>query len=231
MTASALAETYTMPDGGWICFHCGEQLKTVGNAQDHFGGNPGALAACQIKVGEERGLLMELRKAEAAAEQYQARALEAEQRVESLEYQVNGQLSEMQSYQPFRGCRSIYEIFCVYDSVEGRAIAAEERVGQLLGLIDTPHTEDWLKAVPLEAAHQIKRWGNDQDNGKTPWDWFWLIGYLSQKAAASALNAGAEKAKHHTISTAAVLLNWHRRLSGEDQTFQPGIDHLTKTDD
>lgn len=94
----------------------------------------------------------------------------------------------------------------------------------LIDLIDTPHTADWIQAVPLEAAHQIKRWGVEQDAGKTPFDWFWLLGYLSQKAADAQVRGDVDKAKHHTISSAAVLLNWHRHLSGDNSTFQPGID-------
>lgn len=106
-------------------------------------------------------------------------------------------------------------------------IAELERLEKL---IDTPHTDDWLHAVPLEAAHQVKRWGVEHDAGKTPLDWFWLIGYLAQKAATSALVGDVEKAKHHTISTAAVLLNWFRRLTGDDETFQPGIDPQQRTE-
>lgn len=104
----------------------------------------------------------------------------------------------------------------------------EAEVKRLTNLIDTPHTDDFLKAVPLEAAHQIKRWGNEHDNGKTPWDWFWLVGYLSQKAAQAATEGNVEKAKHHTISTAAAMLNWYRRLTGDDASFQPGSDQATR---
>ncbi len=46
-------------------------------------------------------------------------------------------------------------------------------------------------------------------------DWFWLIGYLAGKALMHALAGDRDKAKHHTISTAAALLNWHRAM-GED---------------
>lgn len=95
---------------------------------------------------------------------------------------------------------------------------------RLLSTINTPHTDDFLTAVPLEAAHQISRWGTAHDVGKTPLDWFWLVGYLAQKAATACLSNDVEKAKHHTISTAAVLLNWFRRLTGDDTSFQPGID-------
>jgi hypothetical protein len=113
--------------------------------------------------------------------------------------------------------RSDYETFYL-----GRAAAAAE-IGRLTSLIDTPHTSDFLKAVPLEAAHQIKRWGVEHDEGKQPEDWFWLVGYLAGKALHAAKTGDIEKAKHHTISTAACMLNWHRRLTGDDATFQPGI--------
>lgn len=105
----------------------------------------------------------------------------------------------------------------------------EAEVARLLALIDTPHTADFMSAVPLEAAHQIKRWGTEHDDGKEPEDWFWLVGYLAGKclrAASDYARTGdardLEKAKHHTISTAGVMLNWHRRLTGEETTFQPG---------
>jgi len=94
--------------------------------------------------------------------------------------------------------------------------------------INSPETEDWMAGVPLEAAHQIERHGAEHDAGKTAWDWFWLIGYLSQKAAASQTAGDLFKAKHHTISTAAALLNWHRHLTGENTAMRPGIDPVAR---
>ncbi|WP_404711543.1 hypothetical protein [Sphingomonas sp. MMS24-J13] len=90
-------------------------------------------------------------------------------------------------------------------------------------VINTPETADFMDAVPMEAAHQRERWSVDHDAGKSPFDWFWLIGYLAQKAADAAVRGDAEKAKHHTISTAAALANWHAALIGADRRFQPGI--------
>ena len=58
-------ETYRMPPDGWVCFHCGERFKTVGGARVHFGRRPSSTAGCLIKVGEARGLLMEVRRLEA----------------------------------------------------------------------------------------------------------------------------------------------------------------------
>jgi hypothetical protein len=92
-------------------------------------------------------------------------------------------------------------------------------------VINTPETADFMAGVPLEAAHQRERWGSDHDAGKTPFDWFWLVGYLAQKAASSAVAGDTEKAKHHTISTAAALANWHAALSGADTSMRPGINN------
>lgn len=90
-------------------------------------------------------------------------------------------------------------------------------------IINSPETADFMAGVPLEAAHQRERWGADHDAGKTPFDWFWLIGYLAQKAADAAVRGDTEKALHHTISTGAALANWHAALSGKSNAMRPGI--------
>jgi hypothetical protein len=100
-------------------------------------------------------------------------------------------------------------------------IAERER---LLALLNTPEVDDWAKGAILEAAHQRERWGADHNAGKSPFDWFWLVGYLAQKAAASAVAGDTEKAKHHTISTGAALANWHLSLNGTDTRMRPGVD-------
>jgi predicted transcriptional regulator len=90
-------------------------------------------------------------------------------------------------------------------------------------IINTPETADFMAGVPIEAAHQRERWGSSHDAGKKPEDWFWLIGYLAQKAL-RAQNAGdTTKALHHTISTAAALGNWHAAIAGVDTSMRPGI--------
>lgn len=59
------ADTYAMPAHGWTCFHCGETFTTPGGARNHFGFDPSFDPACRIKIGEERGLVRELRTLEA----------------------------------------------------------------------------------------------------------------------------------------------------------------------
>ena len=90
-------------------------------------------------------------------------------------------------------------------------------------IINTPETADFMAGVPLEAAHQRERWGSAHDAGKTPLDWFWLIGYLAQKAADAAVHGDHDKAKHHCISTAAALANWHASLNGGASFMRPGL--------
>lgn len=107
---------------------------------------------------------------------------------------------------------------------EARAKAAEERVGELEAQLNTPEVEDFAKATVTEAQHQRARWGSSHDAGKQPLDWFWLIGYLAQKAATAHMAGDLFKAKHHTISTAAALANWHAAITGEHTEMRPGIE-------
>lgn len=96
------------------------------------------------------------------------------------------------------------------------------RIEALEGLINAPHTATFLEAVKLETAHQVERWGTAHDRAKAPADWFWLLGYLSGKALSAAAAGEKHNALHHTISSAAVLANWHAALIGADNSFQPG---------
>jgi hypothetical protein len=105
-----------------------------------------------------------------------------------------------------------------------RRIAELEReIRELKAERDTPETEDFFKGVPLEAAHQRGRWGNEHDSGKEPQDWFWLVGYLAGKCLASHIKGDRDKALHHTISTAAALANWHMAIKGKGD-MRPGIE-------
>jgi hypothetical protein len=126
----SVAETYMMPEGGWTCFHCGDSFTTIGAAQDHFGETPGATSACRIKSGNELGLVMELRKAEVSRDEWMEQALQSRGEIERLECNVESLTTAMRSYKPFQECRSINDAFFVYDSMEGRALAAEEQLHQ-----------------------------------------------------------------------------------------------------
>jgi len=95
--------------------------------------------------------------------------------------------------------------------------AERKKNKELETLLNTPELKDFIKAVPLEAAHQRERWGVEHDAGKEPEDWFWLLGYLAGKALAAVKVGDKEKALHHTISSAAALANWHAAINSKEK--------------
>ncbi len=100
----------------------------------------------------------------------------------------------------------------------------EERARLRTEIINAPETADFMAAVPLEAAHQRERWGSDHDTGKAAEDWVFLVGWLLGKASQALKSGDCEKARHHTISSAAALANWHAAITGADNQMRPGID-------
>lgn len=101
--------------------------------------------------------------------------------------------------------------------------ALQDEVQRLRALIARPYIGSWLDEILIEAAHQRERWGATQDTGKTPQDWFWLVGYLAGKALAAHMAGDKEKAHHHTVSTAAVLAHWAAAIDENENVFRPGI--------
>lgn len=99
----------------------------------------------------------------------------------------------------------------------------QAEVDRLNAIINTPHADDFLKAVSIEGEHQRQRWGSEHDAGKTPADWFWLVGHLGGKALHAHAAGNVEKAEHHIITTAAACANWHRNMFGKTN-MRPGID-------
>ncbi len=93
------------------------------------------------------------------------------------------------------------------EELEAERDRYKEEVERLKKLIWTPHTEEFLEAVRLEAAHQRDRWGDEHDGMKDDPDWFWTLGWLSGKAVHA---SDQEKRLHHLVTNAALLLNWHR---------------------
>lgn len=93
---------------------------------------------------------------------------------------------------------------------------------RLKALVNTPELDAFLRAVHIEAVHQVERWGEAHDRAKRPADWFWLVGYLAGKALHAAVAGDHDKALHHCISTAAATYNWHCAIKGIDVRMCPG---------
>jgi hypothetical protein len=90
-------------------------------------------------------------------------------------------------------------------------------------LLNTPVLYEFGEGAVMEALHQRERWGAEHDAGKEPQDWYWLLAYLAGKALRACIDGNTEKALHHTISSAAVLANWHSHILGAASEFRPGI--------
>lgn len=88
----------------------------------------------------------------------------------------------------------------------------------LKALINTPEILDFVKAVPLEAAHQRLRW---DDEGKTDGDWFWLVGYLAAKTVHK--ESTTDKLLHWIISIAAAAANWHAAVLAKGGRRGPAV--------
>lgn len=118
--------------------------------------------------------------------------------------------------------RIVEEFKSERDAAKRDAARAFDERNILLAVLQSPEIVDFMKGVPLEAAHQRERWGTEHDEGKSPPDWFWLLGYLGGKALRSHLDGDTDKALHHTITVAAVAANWHAAILGKTN-MRPGI--------
>lgn len=136
---------------------------------------------------------------------------------------IVGLREQIAAYENLSEYRTIADADAAMVRISDRYEAALKQIAALTTLLDTPETENFDLAVPLEAAHQVRRWGADHDAGKAPEDWFWLLGYLGGKALASQRGGDSDKAKHHCISSAAVLRNWHAHIRAGESRMRPGV--------
>lgn len=112
--------------------------------------------------------------------------------------------------------------------VEAAALSQAQELDRLRALINSPEVDAFLRGTHIEAVYQVERWGAASDRAKRPADWFWLVGYLAGKALHAAMEGSTEKAKHHTISSAAALYNWHSAITGNDVRMCPGRSDLAQ---
>jgi hypothetical protein len=113
--------------GGWRCFHCNAVFTREQDAAEHFGGDQGALAACQIK-GHEHLLVQAIREQEALLHRYRQETDPLLLAMEALRSEHAHQLRRAEEAGYDRGVRDAYR-----ESVPSpSAPAAAEAFGQLL---------------------------------------------------------------------------------------------------
>jgi hypothetical protein len=119
----------------WRCFHCDFITSDRAEAEAHFGDRDDAEEFKPIcKWWASMTVDDKLHHFQQALKDLEQERRETDRQrvaIEGLEYQVESIPSQIKSYKPFRGCNSIYDVFCVYDSMEGRAITAEGKLAAI----------------------------------------------------------------------------------------------------
>lgn len=119
----------------WRCFHCDFITNSPLEAEAHFGERDDAEEFKPIckwwsrMDDHERLQTLQSYIKDLAAERNENHSKRIA--IEGLEYQVELLYNkDFSGYKPFREAKvtSVYEAFCLYDSMEGRALAAEERL-------------------------------------------------------------------------------------------------------
>jgi len=117
-------DTYTPPPNGWCCFHCGETFTfTRGGyraARVHFGATPDWVPDCiERRTRPDDVLLDEARRSRIASAQFQ------KERDEALEAEEIAACSLSSWESAIKGARTAHDARCAFESMEGRALAAE----------------------------------------------------------------------------------------------------------
>lgn len=116
----------------WRCFQCDFITSDPEEAAAHFGDRDDGeefkpICKWWARMNDTERLETmqdQLRELNRGAEEL----IKLRDHVEALEEQLANQESAIRSYKPFRECRSINDVFNLFDSMEGRALAAEERL-------------------------------------------------------------------------------------------------------
>lgn len=87
-----------------------------------------------------------------------------------------------------------------------------------------PLIDQFILGVVTEAEHQKELWGEAHDRSKSSENWFWLVGYLAGKALRAHIVGDKHLAKHHTISAAAALMQWHSAITDDQSGAGVGRD-------
>ncbi|NDZ11538.1 hypothetical protein C7T35_01180 [Variovorax sp. WS11] len=123
-------DTYTPAPNGWCCFHCGETFPfTRGGyraARVHFGVTPDWAPDCiERRTKPDSILLDEARRARIASQQF------LKERDEAIQAEEIAACTLASWKRAIKGAPTEHEARCAFDSMEGRALAAEAVLAEL----------------------------------------------------------------------------------------------------
>lgn len=114
----------------WRCFHCDFITMDRAEAAAHFGDRDDpqeSTPLCKWWTSmQEDERIQQLQDTLQQLDAERDANYRLSTKVEGLEYLVESQEACIKSYKPFKNCRTIHDVFCLYDSMEGRALAAEK---------------------------------------------------------------------------------------------------------
>lgn len=114
------------PTQEWRCFHCGDVFRNEDDARDHFGPDTEWQPGCIDPLTKDE-------KARRHDQIAMFRELDRERdensRLTNRDYVLS--CYERDLAKMFGGAKSVTQAYLVFDSMEGRALAAEERVERL----------------------------------------------------------------------------------------------------
>jgi hypothetical protein len=88
----------------------------------------------------------------------------------------------------------------------------QDAVTAIESAFDDPVIDDFIEGLRIEIPYQQHVW-NVEDAGKSISCWIRLIHHLTAKIGESDWNHKPDKAKHHIITTAAALANFHAAMN------------------
>jgi hypothetical protein len=110
----------------WRCFHCNEVFTDAAAAKEHFGPDTEWQAGCIDPLTKDEA---ERRQDQVDMYTELDREREENSRLMSRDYVLSCYERDLAKF--FNGAKSVHQAFLVLDSIEGRALAAEEKLAAL----------------------------------------------------------------------------------------------------
>jgi hypothetical protein len=144
----------------WRCFHCDEVFTTAQMAAIHFGDDIDHRPGCIEKLNApEKNLVLALRK---ICDEFRRLQMQVSEEITNDVYFYSRLRSSLATIKPFANCISLHDVFMLFDSLEGRVLAAEADRARLDAIgasiyISSPSKCRPAPAMPMSAGTRCSR--------------------------------------------------------------------------
>lgn len=145
----------------WRCFHCEFATSDAKEAAAHFGDRDDESPICVTwKELNADGKLAEFQQMFGELESERDESNQLRMSVETLEYRLSEYENLLSSR--FKNCRTLNDAFNLFDSVEGRMLAAEEKIVEVEKERDSWKAEAEAKMAPIDEL--LEPWVENVDS-------------------------------------------------------------------